>query len=594
MTSPSLPSSPPAPGSAEALVAAVPALLAQHGRVAVLQQLIQGVVQHPLHAGVRQALAEQLDGVGLGAVSPTVREVLTTLIDDPAVSAQPLAGAALGPVMAGAPYQALMAAVRGAAPLPAEALAAFSQDPLVVAALPRLVGFHPELEAVLAAVRRTLLELALPDGGVPPAGPSDLPTALPFLAALAGHAWAGEYPWEETSADGARLDALERWLGERVSAFRPWSMPAVSRAHAVPESVPESVPEAVERALALLAAWRPLDALPWASALADVSEAAWSAPLRALCRTQLHEPLEEARRARAMPACTPLANAMSQAVRAMYEANPYPRWLTLRPPAPHHLGAFIRHWRPELPCDPEATRLLVAGCGSGQQVLQLALAFPEAEVVAFDLSRRSLGYAARMAERYGAAHVRFAQGDLLAFEADTPFHLVSCSGVLHHLADPLAGWRGLRVVLHPDGIMKVGLYSTLARRGIVAAQRHVVALGHGTDAAGLRRSRHALLVLPEGHPARAVFGFVDAYSLSGFRDLVCHVQERSYTVAELQEALAAVRMRFLGFQLPAPVMAAFTARHGASARGDLAAWEAFEEAHPDTFAAMYQFWCAPA
>jgi hypothetical protein len=142
--------------------------------------------------------------------------------------------------------------------------------------------------------------------------------------------------------------------------------------------------------------------------------------------------------------------------------------------------------------------------------------------------------------------------------------------------------------------MKVGLYSTLARRGVVAAQRHVAALGHGTEAAGLRRSRQALLALPEGHPARAVFGFVDAYSLSGFRDLVCHVQERSYTLAEVGEALEAVGMRFLGFQLPPAVLAQFTARHGDGALRDLAAWAAFEEAHPDTFAAMYQFWCAPA
>ncbi len=580
---------PPPQGSADALVAGIPALLAQSGRVAVLQQLIQGVVQHPDHAALRQALATQLDGVGLGVVSPTVRAVLIQLMEEDAISAQPLAGAVLGPAMAAAPYEALLAAVRGAMPLPTEALEAFSQDPLVVAALPRLVGFHPELEAVLAAVRRTLLHRALPYGVVPPEGPGDLPAALPFVAALAGHAWAGEYPWEETAADGERLDALERWLGERVPALGSSSMPSASRAHAAPEAVPD----VVEQPLALLAAWRPLDALPWASVLADIPAEAWSPPLRALCRTQLHEPLDEARRARAMPTCTPLANATSHAVRAMYEANPYPRWLTLRSPAPHHLGAFIRHWRPELPRDPEASRLLVAGCGSGQQVLQLALAFPQAEVVAFDLSRRSLGYAARMAERHGAAHVRFAQGDLLAFKADAPFHLVSCSGVLHHLADPLAGWRRLRAVLHPDGVMKVGLYSTLARRGILAAQRHVAALGHGTEAAGLRRSRQALLALPEGHPARAVFGFVDAYSLSGFRDLVCHVQERSYTIAELREALAAVRMRFLGFQLPAPVLATFSARHGAGALHDLAAWEAFEQAHPDTFAAMYQFWCAP-
>jgi SAM-dependent methyltransferase len=353
------------------------------------------------------------------------------------------------------------------------------------------------------------------------------------------------------------------------------------------------VPAPVEAAVALLAAWRPLAECAMASALLELPDAAWTTAGRSLRALQLHEPLDEARRAAALPRCTPLADATSRAVQAMYEANPYPRWLTLRRPVPHRLGAYVHHWRPELPREPEATRLLVAGCGSGQQLLHLALAFPEAEAVAFDLSRRSLGYAARMAARFGATRVQLAQGDLLAYTSPAPFHLVSCSGVLHHLRDPLAGWRQLRAVLHPEGIMKVGLYSTLARRGILAAQALVAGWGHGTDADGLRRSRQALLALPAGHPARAVFGFVDAYSLSGFRDLVCHVQERSYTLAEVAASLDAVGMRFLGFQLPAGVLAAFDAGHGTHARGDLAAWAAFEEAHPDTFAAMYQFWCAP-
>jgi SAM-dependent methyltransferase len=567
----------PWPATPDALLDALPSLLADEGKVAVLQRLIVAVVQHPAHAALRLALADQLDGVGLGGISPTVREVIGRLLEDPDVAAQPLAGAALGPAMATPAYQALVAAARAEVPPPDDAVAAWCHDALVVAALPKLVGFQPELEAVLAHLRRALLAAAVPGATVPDGGPAPLAAPLPFLCALAGHAFAGEYPWEERPMDGARVAALEQWLATQLPALG-----------AVP-----AVPASVERAVALLAAWRPLGACAVAPRLLALPDAAWSAAGRALRALQLHEPLDEARRAAALPRCTPLADATSEAVQAMYEANPYPRWLTLRRPAPHRLGAYVHHWRPELPREPEATRLLVAGCGSGQQLLQLALAFPEAEAVAFDLSRRSLGYAARMAARFGATRVQLAQGDLLAYTSAVPFHLVSCSGVLHHLRDPLAGWRQLRAVLHPEGIMKVGLYSTLARRGISAAQALVAGWGHGTHADGLRRSRQALLALPEGHPARAVFGFVDAYSLSGFRDLVCHVQERSYTLTEVGEALAAVGMRFLGFQLPAAVLAAFDASHGAHARGDLAAWAAFEEAHPDTFAAMYQFWCAP-
>ena len=33
---------------------------------------------------------------------------------------------------------------------------------------------------------------------------------------------------------------------------------------------------------------------------------------------------------------------------------------------------------------------------------------------------------------------------------------------------------------------------------------------------------------------------------------------------------------------------------GRDARTDLDAWGRFEQAHPDTFLAMYSFWCCPA
>lgn len=558
----------------EALLQALPSLLASQGLVYALQRLIEAVVRHPDHAGVRQALADLLDGVALGTASPTVRTVVARLLEDPAVSAQALAGAALGPAMSTPSFAVLREAARTGRAPEADAVAAFTSDALVVAALPKLVGFNLDLEAVLAHLRRMLLAQAVVGEG----GALRAPVPLAFVCALAGHTFAGEYPWDETAEDAAVLRTLAARADTALAALAP-DAPAV--------------PEAAERAVALLAGWRPLHALPVAAALHRLADAAWSPPLRALRQQQLVDPEEEARRGAALPALTPVADGVSEAVRAMYEVNPYPRWLTARHPAPQPLAAFLRHWRPERDAEAPADRILVAGCGTGHQAVQLALSFPAAQVDAFDLSRRSLGYAVRMAEGHGAARVRFAQGDLLAFHTSEPYDLVSCSGVLHHLGDPLAGWRRLRAALRPDGIMKVGLYSTLARRGIAEAQRLVASLGHGSDDAGLRRSRAALLALPEGHPARAVFGFADAFSLSGFRDLVCHVQERSYTVPELQAALDAVGMRFLGFQLPAAVLARFTDRHGEGAVRDLAAWDAFEQAHPDTFAAMYQFWCAP-
>ena len=173
----------------DALLDALPSLLAREGKVAVLQRLIVAVVQHPEQAALRVALADQLDGVGLGAISPAVREVIGRLLEDPAIAAQPLAGAALGPAMATPAYQALVAAARAEVPPPDDAVAAWCHDALVVAARPRLVGFQPELEAVLAHLRRTLLDAAIPAATIPESGPMPVPAPLPFLCALARTAW---------------------------------------------------------------------------------------------------------------------------------------------------------------------------------------------------------------------------------------------------------------------------------------------------------------------------------------------------------------------------------------------------------------------
>ncbi|MCC6430773.1 MAG: class I SAM-dependent methyltransferase, partial [Gemmatimonadaceae bacterium] len=204
-------------------------------------------------------------------------------------------------------------------------------------------------------------------------------------------------------------------------------------------------------------------------------------------------------------------------------------------------------------------------------------------------------YGARMAARLGVSTVQFAQADLLEFEPrDAPFMMISCSGVLHHLRDPLDGWRRLRAWLAPGGVMKIGLYSTLARASVEAARSVIRETGLAPDAAGLRAARRVILALPAAHPARGILAFADFFSLSGFRDLVMHVQERTYTIPELAEAMATLRLQFLGFQLPQPVQARFQAEQGSHALLDLTAWEQFEQAHPDTFASMYQFWCAPS
>ena len=402
-----------------------------------------------------------------------------------------------------------------------------------------------------------------------------------FVCALAAQCYNTEYAWMPTGPERLQLSPLRSAIEVWLAAEADLTIDAAEH----------------ELMLSHFALYEPLSALSGWERLAHVELSVWSEWFAPLVREQVHEQLLERRLSTALPLLTPIADAVSQRVRAMYEENPYPRWVTLQQPVRTTVSEFIRRLRPEL-SEPVANRsVLVAGGGSGQQPVQMAMSFADAHVLSFDLSRASLAYASRMASRFGVTNVQFMQGDLLELPPTAgPFAIVSCSGVLHHLRDPMAGWTRLRNVLTPDGVMKIGLYSTAARTAVEAARAFAsksafTANACTADEDGLRAARQSIAALPVDDAARGVTAFIDFYSMSGFRDLVLHVQERTYTMSQIAAALEALELRFLGFQLPQPVQARFIAEQGADALLDLDAWGRFESAHPDTFVAMYQFWC---
>src|SRR5205814_5471700 len=109
---------------------------------------------------------------------------------------------------------------------------------------------------------------------------------------------------------------------------------------------------------------------------------------------------------------------------------------------------------------PRPVPILIAGCGTGRHPIQVARAYPDVEILAVDLSLASLAYAARMTELLGISNIIYRQADILKLgDLDQRFAVVECSGVLHHLDDPLVGWRVLVKLLESDGLMRISLYS---------------------------------------------------------------------------------------------------------------------------------------
>ena len=342
--------------------------------------------------------------------------------------------------------------------------------------------------------------------------------------------------------------------------------------------------------LAALASYGALGDLPIADLLLQRD---WPAPLAGVIAQQIAEPRLEREIEGTIPRLTPIADAVSAAVRQQYEENPYPRWVepASQPPQETVL-AYLRRGFPavSVPDGGNGCEMLIAGCGTGRHPVEVARRFSNVRILAIDLSRKSLAYAVRKTRELGLGQIDYAQADILELGSlERRFDAIDAGGVLHHLADPFAGWRVLWSLLRAGGVMRVALYSAIARRDIVAARRFVAERGFAPTVDDIRRCREELLATD----LRTVARLYDFYSASECRDLLFHVQEHGLSLPAIKEFLAAAGARMIGFELPSQTREAYRRRFPDDpAMIDLDHWHAFEQEQPDTFAGMYQFWIA--
>jgi 2-polyprenyl-3-methyl-5-hydroxy-6-metoxy-1,4-benzoquinol methylase len=306
---------------------------------------------------------------------------------------------------------------------------------------------------------------------------------------------------------------------------------------------------------------------------------------------QIREPLEEETDRKDIPALTPIDDAVSLQVQHQYEESPYPRWTAIPQIEPTTVVHFLRDRLNIVPLSwPQSTAgvdILIAGCGTGSHSIDSALRFPKARILAIDISRASLAYARRKSRALGLTNIEYGQADILKLASlGRRFDVIETVGVLHHLADPAAGWRVLLSLLRPHGLMLVGLYSATARQSLAAARALITERGYHATADDIRACRQEL-IRRSGMPP-----FRDFSSTSGCRDLLFNVMEHQFTIPQIKAFLDENRLTFLGFeQLPPDVLRQFQQQFpDTGAMRDLGSWHAFEQANPLTFGNMYFFW----
>jgi 2-polyprenyl-3-methyl-5-hydroxy-6-metoxy-1,4-benzoquinol methylase len=457
-------------------------------------------------------------------------------------------------------------------PISMTELAQISADPLLRSLLEATVVFDIELERYLTAARNVMLTMAS-GSGEPCQCEKDV---LRFFCTLSRQCFINEYIFACSNQEQELVERLRRLLANAL---------------ATGEFIPELL-------LVSVAAYTPLASLSAANLLV---RRRWSRPVAQLVATHVEELDQERQLRDSLTHLTAIDGEVSRAVRHQYEENPYPRWVKASPVGQPttiaaHLQAELPHLDVGYAPKAEAPEILIAGCGTGQQSIETARRFKAARVLAVDLSLASLCYAKRKTLEIGVKNIDYALADILQLGTiGREFDVIEASGVLHHLADPAAGWRELLTLLRPGGLMRLGLYSAVARKDISAARAFIAQRGYGTSAEEIRRARQELVSLGGNAPYATLTDWGDFFSVSMCRDLLFHVQEHQMSLPEVDAFLRQNSLQFLGFVLPNAVREKFRDRFpNDKEMTNLAFWHVFETENPATFTAMYQFWIRKA
>ena len=389
-----------------------------------------------------------------------------------------------------------------------------------------------------------------------------------FITSLSHHCFLNEYLYGETPDERNTLDRLEISIEKNLA-----------------NNIFLDIIE-----LACLASYRPLKNYKWINKISSNPE------FNEILQIQIFDHKKEQDLSKNIPTLNKIEDLISSKVMDQYEANPYPRWFSLSKflnsksikDITNNLNLKIIDKKIHTVDKP---KILVAGCGTGQHSIETTSRFKDCEVLAIDLSLSSLSYAKRMSEKFSIQNITYMQADILDLNMlNTKFDIIECVGVLHHMLDPIAGWKILVDNLNPGGLIKIGLYSKYARKHISNIRNEILRSKQGYSNHELIKYRNNLIKSNPEYNSK-IFLSSDFYSLSEFRDLLFHVQEHTFTLEKISKHLETMNLNFCGFENDRPLRLYKKEYIEYENLYDLDLWSDFEIKNPDTFIGMYQFWC---
>ena len=392
---------------------------------------------------------------------------------------------------------------------------------------------------------------------------------LAIQCSLALHCFTNEYIYGEDKEETQKLKQLEQFISDAVSegASMPW------------------------RHIACIASYRPLHKFNWSRNL--------KAPVHMtdLFLRQVHHIDYELSLRDSIPNIDLITEDTSIAVKDQYEDNPYPRWVNIGilqksmtiSEIINLAGIRILSNGPD---SSNQLKVLIAGCGTGQHSLEAAVRYADSYITAIDLSLSSLSFALRQTRELDIENINYLHGDILDLTSwENRFDVIETTGVLHHMSDPMLGWRILKRCLKPKGLMRVGLYSSLARAGLSEVKENMGELERPITNQKIYDYRNKVLDIA-GVEFEKLARYPDFFSTSELRDLLFHVQEHTFTLIEIKNMLNELDLVFCGFETvdENTKQAVSAGGRGSDSLFSLDAWHNFEQLNPHYFSGMYTFW----
>ena len=191
---------------------------------------------------------------------------------------------------------------------------------------------------------------------------------------------------------------------------------------------------------------------------------------------------------------------ITEEVKSLYSQYPFPN-------SEYQLSYILKilHYFARLPAPAgkssffEGAAVLDAGCGTGTTITLIARMQPKAEALGVDLTPASLTIAEANQQKLGLANLSFREANILDMDLGKKFDVILSLGVLHHLADMVAGLKNLARHLKNEGVVLLWLYGKHGRQRLNLNQRffRVLLQGESVLANKVRLAKEVLASFPQ-------------------------------------------------------------------------------------------------